>query len=406
MRIRCCAAAVSPPLADKSERLALPSVVVLRARGQTLVRIVVWKHPLSQSHFDRGFLMSHRQFCSQPRARLRANFLRWFTLPVCLLLVVPLVTAFPPAATHASPVTEEPTLLSAEQPSGSGTIIGAAGGAFREFWFTTPGGHRSVSLQLDLARGTESLGEKVGVNVYRATDGAWTARGVPVGGDPRAVTAIASVSSSRPQLYLAQVFSYLAPGAPVHFGLNLDFSPVAGTAEPRGAPVLYADAPVAAGRVDGLGAGSGDASSAYYLLAYPGRFQELDVTIAFSGSAKEIPRIVSTSVGAYLWAGRKLIACSGPAKRLWTSSTGPVNGTLNLFGVPVPCNPPVSRYRAALADDPANFYAVSEGRVLRWAGAADARELGLQIFNYKSSGPPGRVDYAVSARGLRPRVET
>ena len=240
--------------------------------------------------------------------------------------------------------------------------------------------------------------------MHRNSDGAWTTRGVPLGGDPNARTAIAALSSSRSTSYSAQVFNY-RPGVAIPFILTLDFTPLSGTEQSRGAPVLYAGSSLAAGRVDGLGAGSGEADSAYFLLAYPGKFQEVEVTIALSSTAKELPRMISSSAGAFLWAGRKLIACAGPVKRLWSRSTGLVNGTLNLFGVPVPCTVPESRYRAPSLSDPANLYAVSEARVLRWAGGANAQDLGLQIFSYKSSGPPSRVDYAVSVKGLRPPTE-
>ena len=62
---------------------------------------------------------------------------------------------------------------------------------------------------------------------------------------------------------------------------------------------------------------------------------------------------------------------------------------------------PVGRFAGPIPSDPANSIVVSEARLLHWDGGAGPQDLGLQIFNYKSSGPPGRVDYAVMVRGLR-----
>jgi hypothetical protein len=291
--------------------------------------------------------------------------------------------------------------LTSDEPRYAGTLVGAPGGAFQEIGFETPGGHRPVSLRLEVAGSQGSLGQNVGFNVYRGADDAWVARGVPLEGDPNQRVAIASVSNLRPLPYTVQIFNY-RPGTTLDYVLTLDFAPLSGTSQSRGAPVLYAGDRQAAGRVDGLGAGSGDADSAYYLLAYPGHFQPVQISIAFSGSAKEVPRILSSSVGAFLWAGRKLLACSGPSARITRPGTGVVRGTLDFFGKPMGCSVPQSRYQAPSPNDAASLLVVSEARVINWAGAANSQDLGLQIFNYKSSGPPGRVDYSLHVEGLRP----
>ncbi len=220
--------------------------------------------------------------------------------------------------------------LTAESPTLTGTLVGALGGSFQTVSFNSPGAHRPVALRLDVDRPRGTLGHNIGFNVYRATDGAWAARAIPLNADPTQATAFASVSHARQVPFSVQIYNYL-PGVAVRFTLTARFAPIAGAPESRGAPVLYAEDPIGAGRVDGLGAGSGDAASANYLLAYPGRFAPLDVTLAFSGSAKETPRILSTSVGAYLWAGRKLIACSGPSRRLWSQPTGLTKGHARLL---------------------------------------------------------------------------
>lgn len=152
--------------------------------------------------------MSHARVASRGRAAKLRGKLPWTPLPLCALSMLPICSGPGSGGRPAY----------ARLPQSDGLAPRRTASAFRAFSSDTPRGHRPVALRLDVDRRHGALGENLGFNAYRTTDGAWT-RGVPIEGHPTQTVALASVSNARALSHSVQIFNYL-PGVVVGFTLD------------------------------------------------------------------------------------------------------------------------------------------------------------------------------------------
>ncbi len=228
--------------------------------------------------------------------------------------VIALVAALVVSAAHAANGNEE-IELTAEQPNGAGSLIGSSGGSFNYYWFNYVGGDKEVVVTINVNHSHQSMGNRVGFNVYDDS-AALVGRGEP----PRALQSstharlpITRISGGR---MLIQVYNYVQ-GAGFDYtidvaGLSSAPSPqVAGAPHVEDAPTLQPLDYALSGTLEGQPSGA----FRYYELNYPGN------NIEFSAKLRSTPvfRWSDQAVGMYLYAGDMLVASSREAERTQTS---------------------------------------------------------------------------------------
>jgi hypothetical protein len=318
-------------------------------------------------------------------------------------LVVPAVADAPAPGTG--------TVLTADNGTASGILSGGANGSFAWYWIQ-PAARKTVLLTLDVDKSANpgsngTMGQGIGFDVYRASDGAWIAHAGAFANDPNATSASAAISNSGSNLDLVQVYNYtsIAP----NFVLTANFAPTSGTDTDKGAPVLT-PGQYAAGHING--GGQANPAFANILLDLQSRpFLPVTASIVLSNSTKALvmglgdgPGQPSTQsktsqfkVGANLWSGSKLLACNGPSL---SSGINPVK-TSNALGGAVICTGTPFVYSSGVYGNAAAVKGPTDVRWLQWnagamnAGNGDVNAVGLQIFDYVSGGG-GSLDYSAT----------
>jgi hypothetical protein len=231
--------------------------------------------------------------------------------------IVALVAALAVSTVYADHGTEE-IQLTADQPSGVGSLIGTGGGSFDYFWFSYVGGDKELVVTINVNHSHHSMGNGIGFNVYDA-HGALVGTGKP----PRARQSstyarlpITRISGGR---FLIQVYNYVQ-GAGFNYTIDVaGLSPsqtsstpqVTGAVEPQDAPTLQPHDYALSGVLEGKPSGA----FRYYELNYPGN------NLDFSAKLSSTPvfRLSDKAVGMYLYAGEMLVGSSSEAERTKTS---------------------------------------------------------------------------------------
>ncbi|MBI2941861.1 MAG: hypothetical protein HYY04_15635 [Chloroflexi bacterium] len=242
-----------------------------------------------------------------PGARLGVRALA--LIVSCLLVITSL-----PIALAANDSPETAAELTAERPSGGGSLTGNRAGAFQYFWFSYPGGERPVVVTLNVNRSYGSVGTAIGFNLY-GTAG-HLGSGMPLDGNRDSTTARLPFTQQVAGRILVQVFNY-TDGGPLEFGLEVaGLAPSAaadtrGSEQPSTAPTVRAAAPLIAGSLTGSSAGA----FRFFQLDYSGGDVPLAVTISFT------PRyaLSDAALGANLYRDGTLVATSAEVQRTDTT---------------------------------------------------------------------------------------
>lgn len=224
--------------------------------------------------------------------------------------IIALVAALAMSTVHAAQGTEE-IQLTAERPSGTGSLIGNSGGSFNYYWFNYAGGDKEAVVTINVNHSHQSMGNRIGFNVYDP-HGALVGTGKP----PRALSsstyARLSITRITGGRMLIQVYNYVQ-GAGFNYtidvaGLSSAPSPqVQGAPQAENAPTLQPNEYALSGTLEGQPAGA----FRYYELNYPGN------NLDFSAKLSSTPIFPwsDQAVGMYLYAGEMLVARSSEAER-------------------------------------------------------------------------------------------
>ena len=183
-------------------------------------------------------------------------------------------------AAASNETAETALLVSADNPSVSGTIVGNKGGAYRYYQFAYPGANVPVQIHLTWNPGFASTGRAFGFNVYGPNG--FVGEGIRGDDAGEASTANLSLAAPTPGTYLVQVYSYTADTVQnfaVDFaGLGPAPTPVADNVVPERAVSVQQQTASLGGALTGRSAGAFN----FFLLGYPGGQWPMTVSLSFT----------------------------------------------------------------------------------------------------------------------------
>jgi len=210
-------------------------------------------------------------------------------------------------------------VVSADNPSVGGTLVGSTGGAFRYYRFDYSGAGAAVKIHLTWNPGWQSTGPAFGFNVYGPGGDSNGLVGQGVRGDDAgsASTANLTLAASSPGSYLVQVYSYTdatSQDFTLDFtGLGAATKPVAANVTPEKAVEVRDQSVTMAGSLTGHSSGAYN----FFNLDYPGGNWAMSISLSFSPASA----LSSNAFGFNVYDGDNLVATGGEVSRTGETAT-------------------------------------------------------------------------------------